>query len=162
MTEKARALANKLIRNVNTVTAERETREPLYDTVCARLAPGTAAHKLGASIDTVAPGKRSCPYHFHHAQEEMFVVLNGNGTLRVAGEMLAIGPGDVIFIPPGPDYPHQIINTSDGPLKYLSISTRETPEICEYPDSGKYGASAIASDGARVGFIQRAETNLDY
>ena len=40
--------------------------------------------------------------------------------------------------PAGPDYPHQFINTSDAPMKYLSISTQEQPEICEYPDSGKY------------------------
>jgi uncharacterized cupin superfamily protein len=162
MTEKAGALAAKLIRNFDTVATEREMRDPLYDTVCARLAPGTAARKLGASIDTVAPGKRSCPYHLHYAQEEMFVVLAGTGTLRVAGEMLPIKTGDVIFIPAGPDYPHQIINTSDGPLKYLSISTSETPEICEYPDSGKYAASAPKKGGSRFRAIQRAETNIDY
>lgn len=39
---------------------------------------------------------------------------------------------------PGPDYPHRILDTSDAPLKYLSISTMEEPEICEYPDSGKH------------------------
>ena len=71
MTEPARALADKLIRNFNAAHTEHQVRDPLYDTVCARLATGTAARKLGASIDTVAPGKRSCPYHFHYAQEEM-------------------------------------------------------------------------------------------
>ena len=65
-------------------------REPLYASLCTRLATGTAATKLGASIDIVAPGKRACPYHFHYAQEEMFVVLEGSGTLRVAGEMLPL------------------------------------------------------------------------
>ncbi len=56
--------------------------------------------------------------------------------------MIPIRAGDVIDIPPGPDYPHQIINTSNAPLKYLSISTKEYPEVCEYPDSGKYLAFA--------------------
>ena len=81
---------------------------------------------------------RGCPYHLHHAQEEAFVILEGRGTLRVAGEMLEIKAGDVAFLPAGPDYPHQIVNTSDAPLKYLSISTQTRPEIVEYPDSGKY------------------------
>ena len=130
----ALALAAKLIRNFNEAPMEPWTREPLYQNLGTRLAPGTAAQKLGASIDTVPPGKRSCPYHFHHAQEEMFIILEGTGTLRVAGEMLPIRAGDVIFIPPGPEYPHHILNTSEAPLKYLSISTRESPEICEYPD----------------------------
>jgi uncharacterized cupin superfamily protein len=162
MTTSSSPLAEKLIRNFNDVPLTHELREPLYDSRCARLAPGTAAQKLGASVDTVAPGMRSCPYHFHYTQEEMFIVIEGSGTLRVAGEMLPIRTGDVIFIPPGPEYPHQIINTSDAPLKYLSISTRESPEICEYPDSGKYLADASAN-GARVfSAIQRQHESVDY
>ena len=162
MNEKALSLAARLIRNFNEIATERELRAPLYDTLCARLARGTAARKLGAAIDTVPPGKRSCPYHLHHAQEEMFIVLGGSGTLRVAGEMLPIRAGDVIFIPPGPDYPHQIINSSDADLKYLSISTRETPEIVEYPDSDKYSARAARGDGTFFDAIQRSKESLDY
>ena len=163
MNDKAAALAAKLIRNFNSAPLEHERREPLYDSQTARLARGTAARKLGASVDTVAPGQRSCPYHLHHAQEEMFVIVEGSGTLRVAGELLPLVQGDVVFIPPGPDYPHQIINTSERPLKYLSISTRDFPEICEYPDSGKYLAWSPAPEGGE-GFdaIQRTEANLDY
>ena len=162
MTEKADALAKLLVRNFNDASTERELRPPLYDTVCARLARGTAARKLGASVDTVAPGMRSCPYHFHHAQEEMFVVIEGSGTLRVAGELIPLHAGDIAFIPPGPEYPHQIINTSDAPLKYLSISTRESPEICEYPDSDKYLAMASLAEGRFFDAIQRSRNSVDY
>jgi uncharacterized cupin superfamily protein len=137
-------------------------REPLYDSRDARLARGTAARKLGASVDILAPGKRGCPYHLHHAQEELFVIVEGGGTLRVAGEMLPIKAGDVIFVPPGPEYPHQIINTSDSPLKYLSVSTMEVPEICEYPDSGKYLAEGSLESGTPFGVIDRHERSLDY
>jgi uncharacterized cupin superfamily protein len=136
----AAALRARLIRNVDEVTLEREHRPPLYDTRCGGVSTGTAARKLGAGFDILAPGQRGCPYHFHHAQEEMFVVLRGQATLRVAGQMLPLREGDAVFIPPGPEYPHQIINTSDAPLHYLSISTQERPEVCEYPDSGKIGA----------------------
>jgi uncharacterized cupin superfamily protein len=110
----------------------------------------------------VAPGQRSCPYHFHYAQEEMFIVLEGSGTLRIAGEMLPLRAGDVVFVPPGPEYPHQILNTSDAPLKYLSISTRESPEICEYPDSGKYHASAGVRGEQVFRAIQRPGQSVDY
>ena len=162
MTENAEALAKRLVRNFNDADTQRELRPPLYDTVCARLARGTAARKLGASVDTVAPGMRSCPYHFHHAQEEMFVVIEGIGTLRVAGELVPLRAGDVVFIPPGPEFPHQIINTSDAPLKYLSISTRESPEICEYPDSDKYLAMATLAEGRFFDAIQRSRNSVDY
>jgi uncharacterized cupin superfamily protein len=162
MTPTAQALHAVLVRNFDGVEKQREQREPLYDTVCSRLATGTAADKLAASIDIVAPGKRACPYHFHTAQEEMFVVLEGEGTLRVAGEMLPVSKGDVIFIPPGPAYAHQIINTSQAPLKYLSISTRESPEIVVYPDSGKY--LSFARKGGEMWFdeIRRSGDSLDY
>jgi uncharacterized cupin superfamily protein len=165
VSEKSEELRVKLIRNFETIEKVRELREPLYDTVCARLATGTAASKLGISIDILPPGKRGCPYHFHYAQEEAFVVLEGEGSVRVADEMLPIKAGDVIFIPPGPQYPHQIINTSDAPLKYLSMSTRESPEVVEYPDSKKYLATATADvDGVKLPFgrMHREADDLDY
>ena len=162
MSERTEQLARLLVRNFNEVPLQQELRAPLYDTRCARLARGTAARKLGASVDIVPPGMRSCPYHFHHAQEEMFVVIAGSGTLRVADELLPLREGDVVFIPPGPEYAHQIINTSDAPLKYLSISTRDTPEIVEYPDSGKFLAMASTGETEAFGVLQRATNTLDY
>ena len=162
MNERAAQLAALLIRNFNDVPMKHLHREPHYDAQYGRLAKGTAARKLGASIDVLAPGKRVCPYHLHHAQEEMFVILEGHGTLRVAGEKLPIKAGDVIFTPAGPDYPHQILNTSDAPLKYLSISTMEQPEICEYPDSGKYLAEGSLDTATPFDVIDRKGESLDY
>lgn len=150
-------LRQALIRNFHDAPRERFVRAPLYDSETTSLTRGTAAQKLGASFDIVAPGQMSCPYHLHHAEEEMFIVLQGEGTLRVAGERVPIKAGDVITIPPGPAYPHHIINTSDAPLHYLSISTQAKPEVCEYPDSGKVG---VFSEGLRL--LQRREAGLDY
>nr|WP_295077062.1 cupin domain-containing protein [uncultured Roseateles sp.] len=158
MDEKSQALRAKLIRNHLDLPRERFVRPPRYDSMIGALSEGTLARKLGCGVDTVAPGQQSCPYHFHHTQEEMFIVLAGDGTLRVAGEMLPIKTGDVIFIPCGPDYPHQILNTSNAPLSYLSISTQERPEVCEYPDSGKIGVFAARGRS----FVQRLENGLDY
>ena len=162
MSNRTTELSAKLIRNISDVPMTRLLREPNYDARGARLAEGTVAHKLGASFDVLEPGKCGCPYHLQHAQEEMFIILEGQGTLRVAGEMLPIRTGDVIFIPPGPDYPHQIINTSDAQLKYYSISTRETPEICEYPDSGKYLAEGGLKSSSPFNVINRHTQILDY
>ncbi len=157
-------LRSKLIRNFNDAKLETCDRAPLYDgSQSARLARGTAAKDMGATIDILPPGKRGCPYHFHYVEEEMFIVLEGEGTLRVAGEMLPIRAGDVMFIPPGPEYPHQILNTSDNPLKYLSLSVNSKAEICEYPDSNKYMAFSRTKgpllDGGRM---HRVKDDLDY
>jgi uncharacterized cupin superfamily protein len=161
------SLRDTLIRNFDDAPLETSTRAPLYDgsRSAGVIGPrqGLPGRKIGCGVDVVPPGKRACPYHFHYAQEEVFIVLEGQGTLRVAGEVLPIRAGDVISIPPGPEYPHQIINTSDAPLKYLSLSTLEFPEVCEYPDSGKYLAYARA-DGPLLqrGRMHRADTDLDY
>jgi uncharacterized cupin superfamily protein len=162
MSEPAKALAERLIRNIHEVPLNHFIREPLYESDRSKISTGTAAKKLGASFDSLAPGKRVCPYHLHHAQEEMFVVLEGSGTLRVAGEMLPIKAGDVIFIPAGPEYPHQIINSSEATLKYLSISTMEEPEICEYPDSGKFMAEGSMDREQPFEVIAKIGSNLGY
>jgi uncharacterized cupin superfamily protein len=150
MIETVRTLRQRLIRNVDEVKLERYQRAPLYDTQCGGITDGLAATKLGAGFDVLAPGMRSCPYHYHLAQEELFVILEGVGALRVAGEMVPVRAGDVVVIPPGPEYPHQFVNTSAAPMRYR-------PEICVYPDSGKVGASA---PGHKL--MQRPATNLDY
>lgn len=162
MNDRAQALAARLIRNFLGAPREAFQRDPLYQGESVRLAPGTAAEKLGLSFDILAPGKRSCPYHLHHAQEEMFIVLEGRGSLRVAGEVLPLRAGDVIFIPAGPEYPHQIVNTSEAPLKYLSVSTQESPEIVEYPDSGKFLAGAKHQGERAFGIIHLQGGSLDY
>jgi len=88
----------------------------------------------------------------------MFVILEGTGTLRVAGEMLPIKAGDVIFTPPGPEYPHHILNTSDSPLSCLSTSTMEAPEIYEYADSGKW-INRFVGSGTQLRPYQVTEEN---
>jgi len=157
----ATKLRDLLIRNIDdelaSERASETSRGERYQSRFVSLTEGTSARQLGAGVDVVPPGKQVCPYHLHHAQEEMFIVLEGAGTLRVAGEHLPIRAGDVITIPAGPEYPHHILNTSDAPLKYLSLSTRQEPEICEYPDSGK--ASAFTRG---VSLRQRPGDALDY
>lgn len=156
-------LRQKLIRNWNEVPLTAFERAPLHASRYGSLTEGTAARQLGASVDTVPPGKQSCPYHFHHAQEEMFVILEGEGTLRVAGQRLPVKAGDVITIPTGPEYPHHLLNTGATDLKYLSISTQLRPEICEYPDSGKVGAFPGKAGKGFIGQRQgEQDEGLDY
>ncbi|GAA0711151.1 cupin domain-containing protein [Dokdonella soli] len=102
------------------------------------------ARKLGYNVTVVPPGKRAFPFHCHRINEEMFFVIEGSGEIRIGGAVHAIRAGDVIACPPGgPESAHQIVNTSaDTELRYLAVSTRITPEICEYPDSGKFGVAA--------------------
>jgi uncharacterized cupin superfamily protein len=79
-----------------------------------------------------------------------------------------VGVGDVIVCPAGgAEKAHQLINTSGGELRYLSISSLELPEVAEYPDSSKFGVySVTAADTAppqpRLVFLGRTASGVDY
>lgn len=102
---------------------------------------------LGASLYKLMPNAKAFPYHFHYANEEAIFVIEGEGTLRVSNENLKIMQGDYIAIPKGPENPHQIINTSEKLLIYLSFSTMISPDVMEYPDSKKVGIMAGSAPG---------------
>src|SRR5205085_12098495 len=123
-----------------------------------RVGPLIGAKELGYSYDVVPPGKRSCPFHSHRSEEEMFFVVRGTGLLRYGNETRRIRAGDLICCPVGgPDTAHQIVNDSDAELRYLSVSTMCAVEVCEYPDSGKIG---VFAKGMR--YMTRAGEGVDY
>jgi uncharacterized cupin superfamily protein len=120
----------------------------------AKLAPvGTllGAKMLGYNVTSVPPGKRAFPFHNHHANEEMFLVLDGTGTLRFGNQEYGLRAGDVIGCPcGGRELAHQIVNTGSTELRYLSVSTMAGTDVCEYPDSGKFAATAGRLPGTRM------------
>jgi len=133
-----------------------------YACETARIGPLLGARDLGYSYDVVPPGKRSCPFHSHRGQEEMFFVVSGSGLLRYGAETRKIRAGDVICCPTGgPETAHHIVNDSDAPLAYLSVSTMAYPEICEYPDSGKIAAFGGPSE-PRLRHVTPAGAGVDY
>jgi uncharacterized cupin superfamily protein len=125
------------------------------------------AKLLGYNITVVPAGKRAFPLHNHHANEEMFFILQGSGELRVGSEVYSIRAGDFIANPPGgPAVAHQIVNSGDEEMRYLAVSTMIYPELVEYPDSGKIGGMSrqLAPDGSLrvVRQITRADSSVDY
>ncbi len=39
--------------------------------------------------------------HYHARSEEIYLLLDGGGSLEIDGEVAEVGPGDAIVIPPG-------------------------------------------------------------
>ena len=124
------------------------------------------AEKLGYAVVRVPPGKRAWPYHSHYVLEEAFFILEGEGTLRHAGEEYPIRKGDFICSPADPEQPNQIVNTSDSDIVYIAMSSNEDTDIFLYPDSGKFGAyhSKERNPRAPGSFIifSRKEAGVDY
>ena len=124
---------------MNLKDAELEQHD-LSESFQARRAPVAkqlGAEKFGCSLMSLDPGQKAWPYHLHHVNEEMFLILEGEGLLRLDGDERDVREGDLICIPAGPGGAHQIINSSDGELRYLAISTMEEPDVTEFPDSDK-------------------------
>jgi uncharacterized cupin superfamily protein len=135
-----------------------EVKEKYGGSTLGFVGPLIGAQKLGYNVTIVPPGKRAFPHHNHHVNEEMFFVLEGEGEIRIGTERAAIKQGDFIACPPGgAEAAHQIINTSNKELKYLAVSTKLSPEIADYPDSGKFG---ILSENFR--FVGKVQDSLEY
>ena len=138
--------------NIDEVEFSRDIKHgDRFEAKVAAIGARLGAKKLGYNITAVAPGKRAFPYHNHHANEEMFLILEGEGTLRFGKHERKLRRGDVICCPcGGTDVAHQIVNSGASELRYLAVSTAIDTDIFQYPDSGKFGAVGGRAAGAAL------------
>jgi uncharacterized cupin superfamily protein len=101
------------------------------------LADMSKSKYLHFDIRSLPPGKFSYPYHFHRNAEELFVIFEGEATLRSPEGFDRLSKGDVIFFEEGPSGTHQLYNHGKLDCIYLDIRTRANIDVCEYPDSKK-------------------------
>jgi len=119
----------------------------------AYLAQPAGATKTGLNIDRLHPGKRNGPRHIHSAEEELFVVLEGDGWFIDGDEEHPVRKGHVIARPAGGRVGHAFRGGDDG-MEVLLYGTRDPNDICFYPDSNKVFFRGL-------GVITRIE-QLDY
>lgn len=135
----------------------------IYSSRRALFSASIGARSLGYNLTILPPGKAQCPFHVHHAEEEMFLILDGEGELRFGHKRFPIRKHDVIACPTGgPEVAHQIVNTGAAPLRYLALSTLAEIEVCEYPDSNKVSILSSRRDTGSLRKIFRAEASVDY
>ena len=63
------------------------------------------------------PAGGSTTPHHHLRTEEIYYILEGQGSMRIGQEVQPVGPGDAIAIPPGVF--HQITNIGPCVLRFL-------------------------------------------
>lgn len=85
------------------------------------LAPGQfgSAH-MAITLVQGDPGSEQ-PMHSHLEAEQVYVIVAGTGVMRVDDEEQEVGPGTLVFIPPGAD--HAIRNTGSTSLTYVSATS---------------------------------------
>jgi uncharacterized cupin superfamily protein len=126
------SVIGKRVVNIDELKLEHFEKGEKYACDAVRIGPLLGAKDLGYSYDVVPPGKRSCPFHSHYGEEEMFFIVKGAGTLRYGNETRKVRAGDFICCPTGgPDTAHQLVNDSREPLAYISVSTMMPAEVCE-------------------------------
>jgi len=121
-----------------------EPRAPHYQSGSSSLHSRTAgAKQIVYDIRVIAPGKMAVPYHFHHYNEELFLILEGEATLRMDNRRKIVKAGDLLFFTTGPGGAHQLYNHTQNPVRYLDLVARNRPDVCEYPDTGKINCEGI-------------------
>ena len=138
----------KPIMNLDEVEFDDVEENGIYTSSRGQISDHIGARKLGYNLTVLPAGKAQCPFHCHHGEEEMFLILEGEGELRFGDKRYPIRKHDVIACPPGgPEVAHQIINTGTTTMRYLSLSSLVDVEACEYPDSQK--VLIVAGNGVR-------------
>jgi uncharacterized cupin superfamily protein len=142
-----------------------EDAESAYGGAVRHLARSIAV-RSGLNWVSLPPNERGSPPHCHSAEEELFVVLAGGGTLELWGppeasrtepvaptEERELRAGHVVSRPPGTRIAHSLLAGDEG-LTYLAYGTRDTNDVCYYPRSNKVFLRG-------VGVIARLE-QLEY
>ena len=121
--------------NVLTPSWEAELPAP-FKLRGARVAAAAGARELGATLYELEPGGAVSPYHLHHGNEELVVVLSGTPSLRTPAGTRELEPGAVVAFVRGPDGAHQIRNDSGAAARVLLVSTKHVPDVAEHLDTG--------------------------
>jgi len=119
-------------------------RSNQMDLLNTDLAAQLGATRLGARLWRLEPGQASTR-HRHRHQEELYVLLEGTGRVRVDGELLTLAPHDALLV--DPESVRQVFNDTDSEQLWLiagaptePASTREMSEEdlrWRYPDGPK-------------------------
>ena len=100
------------------------------------LGQAAGSRTTGLKHVRVSPGQLGAPPHCHSAEEELFVVLDGDGVLLLGEEETEVRAGHVVARPPGTGVAHAF-RAGPSALVLLAYGTRVPDDACFYPRSGK-------------------------
>src|SRR5919106_526686 len=82
------------------------------------LAKQLGASTLGARLWRLTPGQASTR-HRHRRQDELYVLLEGRGRVRVAGDLLTLDPLSALYVEA--DTVRQLFNDTDADALWLVV-----------------------------------------
>ncbi|MEQ7872515.1 cupin domain-containing protein [Sphingomonas sp. ASV193] len=87
-----------------------------------RIAPLAGLTEMGASMVTLEPGAWSSQRHWHEAEDELVVMIEGEAVLVEDGGETVLTPGDVAAWAKGSTDGHHLVNRSGAPCRFVAIS----------------------------------------
>ena len=125
-------LMRERVTNIHEATLEvRKSARGESDWRCLDL----SGDSLGVRIEELPPGSNSSYHHYHTAEEEHILVLEGRATLHIGDDTLEISKGDHVSFRAGEELAHHIENTSTEPFTYLVFGERKQDDVVFYPKS---------------------------
>jgi uncharacterized cupin superfamily protein len=132
---------------------------------------GAALRNIGVALGsgptgmrhaTIAPGRLNAPPHTHNAEEELFVVLDGDGTLVLydldgaVTDEVAVRAGHVVARPAATGVAHTF-RGGDGGMTVLSYGQRKGEDVAWYPRSSKLAFRGFSGSGVIGGIVVKVE-----
>lgn len=90
--------------------------------------------QFGAFTEVLMPGAQSSHRHWHEAEDEFLLVLEGELTVVENDGEHVLGPGDAACWPAGEPNAHCLMNPTDEPVRYLVVGTRARDDTAHFPD----------------------------
>ena len=104
--------------------------------------------------EAIEPPESGAGYHRHLTYDETFIICEGRYDFRLDGDVLKLGPGDVVFVPTGtphgfvstgPEVGRQIIISSPGGIFDAMIAEATTLDTGSPTRQASQDAKAIAT-----------------
>lgn len=100
------------------------------------------SERTGLNRVTLPAGRTGAPRHCHTAEEELFVVVGGTGTLYLGDEEFPLRAGSVVSRPSATGVAHGFRGGDEG-LTYLAYGERRGEDVCFYPTSGRIAIRGV-------------------
>lgn len=87
------------------------------------------------SFTTIPPKSELGYFHIHNKDEETYIILKGSGFFQVDDECFPIQEGSVIRV--APEGARSLCNTSDEPMVYICVQSKQNSLEEHTTDDGK-------------------------
>jgi len=120
------------------------------------------SRSTGIRHAAIRPGRLNAPPHTHNAEEEMFVVLDGDGTLVLydldgaVTDEVALREGHVVARPAATGVAHTF-RGGDAGMTVLSYGQRKGEDAAWYPRSSKLAFRGFSGSGVIGGIVVKVE-----